>query len=151
MGLSTAGRPADVDFVALMPARVVVVDDDVAARELLCDVLAGGGVEVLGEAGDGLDGVRMALELDPDVVLMDLRMPVLGGIEATQRVRDALPFTQVVILTAYGDHESQRGAGLAGAYAYLVKDTSTQLLLEVVSQATKFRRGLEAREKVSEP
>src|SRR5205823_5200334 len=129
-------------------ARVVVVDDDVDARALLCEVLTAGGVEVLGEAGDGLDGVRIALEHEPDVVLMDLRMPVLGGIEATQQLRDHLPSTQVVMLTAYGDHESQRGAGRAGAYAYLLKDTSSRLLLEVVSQATKFKRGLDARETV---
>ena len=138
----------DADPVALMPARVVVVDDDVAARELLCEVLTGGGVEVVGEAGNGLDGVRTALELEPDVVLMDLRMPVLGGIEATQQLTEQLPCTQVVILTAYGDHESQRGAGRAGAYSYLLKDTSTKLLLEVVNQAAKFKRGLEAREKL---
>jgi len=151
MSLGTADRPADADSVALMPARVVVVDDDAAARELLCDVLAAGGVEVLGEAADGLDGVRMTLELEPDVVLMDMRMPVLGGIEATQRLHQELPCTQVVVLTAYGDHESQRGAGNAGAYAFLLKDTSTKLLLEVVSRAADVKRGLEAREKVPEP
>ena len=140
-----------VDLVALSPARVLVVDDDAATRELLRDVLTIGGIEVVGEAGDGLEGVRLALELEPDVVLMDQRMPVLDGIEATRRLRDELPYTQVVILTAYGDHRSQRGAGRVGAYAYLPKDTSSRLLLEVVTRAADVKRSSEARGEDPEP
>jgi DNA-binding NarL/FixJ family response regulator len=76
---------------------------------------------VVGEAADGLQAVARARELAPDVVVLDLRLPGLNGIQATRAIKRELPGTQVVIFTAYDDPGLARGAAQAGAFAYLVK------------------------------
>ena len=81
--------------------RLLVVDDHHLLRAALVDLLVQAGFEVVGEAADGADAVALAKELDPDVVLMDLRMPVLGGLDATRLIKDACPDIQVVLLTAF--------------------------------------------------
>jgi DNA-binding NarL/FixJ family response regulator len=103
------------------PPRVLVVDDHAMLREALVELLVQAGFEVAGEAADGADAVALAKELAPDVVLMDLRMPVLGGLDATRLIRDACPATQVVLLTAFESPALQREAEDAGCFAYLVK------------------------------
>ena len=85
----------------MSPPRVLVADDHAMLREALVELLAQAGFEVAGEAADGADAVALAKQLEPDVVLMDLRMPVLGGLDATRLIRDACPATQVVLLTAF--------------------------------------------------
>lgn len=98
------------------PARVVVADDQTVVREgivMLLGLLPG--VEVIGAAGDGEEAVRLVGELAPDVVLMDLRMPRCDGVEATRRIREQYPGTQVVVLTTYADDESLFPALRAGA------------------------------------
>jgi DNA-binding NarL/FixJ family response regulator len=105
------------------PLRVVVVDDQQLVREGLTALLdLTEGVEVLGSAADGERALALVAELHPDVVLMDLRMPVLDGIAATARVRDEFPGVAVVVLTTYADDESIAGALAAGARGYLTKD-----------------------------
>ncbi|MEV4318011.1 response regulator transcription factor [Actinocrispum sp. NPDC049592] len=103
--------------------RVVVVDDQqimreglVALLELLDDI------EVVGNGGDGEQALRLAGELRPDVVLMDLKMPVLDGIEATARIRREFPEVAVLVLTTYADGDSIDSALRAGALGYLTKD-----------------------------
>lgn len=128
------------------PARVLVVDDERMVREELAALLAEEGVAVVGEAQDGADGVAMVSELGPDVVLMDLRMPQMGGIEATRRVKQARPHTQVIMLTAYEDAGLQQSARDVGAYAYLVKGCSAEQILETLDAAGRFKRRLEAQE-----
>src|SRR5207302_4038017 len=103
--------------------RLLVVDDQTLIRDglvTICERLPD--VEVVGTAGDGEEAVRLAAELAPDVVLMDLRMPRMDGIEATRRIRSEQPGTHVVVLTTYSDDESVMSALAAGALGYLTKD-----------------------------
>jgi DNA-binding NarL/FixJ family response regulator len=103
--------------------RVLVVDDQALVREGLTALLElTDGVEVVGSAADGERALALIADHRPDVVLMDLRMPVLDGITATARVRDGFPEVAVVVLTTYADDESIAGALAAGARGYLTKD-----------------------------
>jgi DNA-binding NarL/FixJ family response regulator len=105
------------------PLRVLVVDDQQLVREGLTALLdLTEGVEVLGSATNGEQALELIAERRPDVVLMDLRMPVLDGIAATARVREEFPGVAVVVLTTYADDESITGALTAGARGYLTKD-----------------------------
>lgn len=104
------------------PLRILIVDDHAEFRSGLEAMLAATpGVEVVGSAGDGQEGVRSALELQPDVVLMDLHMPQLNGIEATERVVASSPHIGVLVLTMHADDESVFAAMRAGARGYLLK------------------------------
>ncbi|GAA2320406.1 response regulator transcription factor [Nonomuraea roseoviolacea subsp. roseoviolacea] len=103
--------------------RVVVVDDQQLMREGLVALLdLVDDVEVAGDAGDGEEALRLVAELRPDVVLMDLRMPVMDGVEATRRIARDHPDVAVVVLTTYDDDRSVDSALLAGACGYLTKD-----------------------------
>jgi DNA-binding NarL/FixJ family response regulator len=103
--------------------KVVIADDQTAVREGLETLLSTmPDIEVVGSAGDGEHALSLVAQSAPDVVLMDLRMPHVDGIEATQRIRTAHPGTQVVVLTTYADDESIIDALRAGAIGYLTKD-----------------------------
>jgi DNA-binding NarL/FixJ family response regulator len=115
--------------------RVVLADDQVLVRagfRALLDAQAD--IEVVGEAGDGNDAVRMAVELRPDVVLMDIRMPGIDGLEATRRIvqDEHLDRTRIVILTTFDIDEYVFEALRIGASGFLVKDTEPELLLQGV-------------------
>jgi DNA-binding NarL/FixJ family response regulator len=84
-----------VEVGRVSPPRLLVVDDHAMLREALVDLLLQAGFEVVGETADGADAVALAKQLEPEVVLMDLRMPVLGGLDATRLIKDACPATQV--------------------------------------------------------
>jgi DNA-binding NarL/FixJ family response regulator len=103
--------------------RVVIADDQTAVREGL-ELLLGllDDVEVVGAAGDGDEAVRLVIEHDADVALLDLRMPRCDGVTATVRIRAEHPRTQVVILTTYAEDVDITGALQAGALGYLTKD-----------------------------
>jgi DNA-binding NarL/FixJ family response regulator len=122
--------------------RLLVVDDHDMLREALVELLRQAGFEVVGEAADGADAVALAKELEPDVVLMDLRMPVLGGLDATRLIRHATPATQVVLLTAFESPALQQQAEEAGCFAYLVKGSPPGTLRLVLHQAVAARRAL---------
>jgi DNA-binding NarL/FixJ family response regulator len=113
---------------------VVLADDHRMLREGLRRSLEEHGLKVLGEAADGKEAVDLALALGPDVVLMDLSMPALDGIAATRLVRDRAPETQVVILTMHSDDDSLARAIRAGAAGYLVKDCSTNEVVETIEK-----------------
>ncbi|BEL06922.1 response regulator transcription factor [Actinoplanes sichuanensis] len=105
------------------PLRVVVADDQALVREGLTALLElTEGIEVLGAAADGEQALTLVAAHRPDVVLMDLRMPVLDGITATARIRAEFPEVAVVVLTTYADDDSIAGALAAGARGYLTKD-----------------------------
>jgi DNA-binding NarL/FixJ family response regulator len=105
-----------------MSIRVVVADDHPLFRQGLRDALdATPGIEVVGEAATGLDAVRIAIDLEPDVVLMDLQMPEATGVEATRRILDERPETYVLVLTMFDNDFSVFAAVRAGARGYLLK------------------------------
>jgi DNA-binding NarL/FixJ family response regulator len=120
--------------------RVLLVEDDRGLREALRDLLEDFDVDVVGEAIDGREGVRMALDVDPDVVLMDLRMPVLGGIEAAGQIHHRRPDVPVIILTAYDDPALKDGAERSGVYAYLVKGCPPRDIMDATFEAWYERR-----------
>jgi DNA-binding NarL/FixJ family response regulator len=103
--------------------RVVIADDQTAVREGLVTLLSTmPDIEVVGSAADGADAAELVTQTAPDVVLMDLNMPRVDGVEATRRIRNANPDVQVVVLTTYADDESILDALRAGAIGYLTKD-----------------------------
>lgn len=114
--------------------RILVVDDQTVVREglvLLLELLPG--IDVAGSAGDGEQAVAMVAELRPDVVLMDLRMPRVDGVEATRRIKQAHPEVEVVVLTTYADDESIFAALRAGARGYLTKDAGADEIARAVA------------------
>jgi DNA-binding NarL/FixJ family response regulator len=113
--------------------RVLVCDDQWIVCEGLEAILnADSEIEVVGVAHDGAEAVEQAAELQPDVILMDLRMPVMNGIQATQRIHDAYPDIKVLVLTTYGADEWVFDAIRAGAAGYLLKGTPRRALIEAV-------------------
>ena len=105
--------------------KVVIADDQRVVREGLATIVGGlPEVEVVGLAADGQEAVALVADTNPDVVLMDLRMPVMDGAEATAAIRASRPRTHVVVLTTYADDESILAALSAGASGYLTKDAT---------------------------
>lgn len=123
--------------------RVVVADDQTIVREgivMLLGLLPD--IDVVGSAGDGEEAVRLVAEEQPDVVLMDLRMPRCDGVEATRRIREEHPRTQVVVLTTYVDDDSLLPALRAGARGYLTKDAGGEEIARAIADVTAGRAGL---------
>jgi DNA-binding NarL/FixJ family response regulator len=115
--------------------RVLLVDDHDLFRTGLRNLLEEQGVQVIGEAADGAQAVRMVRELAPDVVVMDLNMPGMTGVEATRQVTSLAPLTRVVVLTISDQDEDVMNAILAGACGYLMKDSSIQDLMQGIRAA----------------
>lgn len=110
--------------------RVLIVDDHAMFREGICSLLSAyDDVEVVGEAGDGREGLEKVSQLAPDVVLVDIAMPVLGGFELTRRIRKDYPNSKVLVLTQYDSREYVLPLLKAGASGYITKrEASTELL-----------------------
>jgi NarL family two-component system response regulator YdfI len=118
--------------------RVLIADDHMVVREGLQTVLElAGDIEPVGTAADGAEAVRLAGELAPDVVLMDLRMPGVDGIEAIRQIKERYPAVEIVILTTYDDDEYIVRGLRAGARGYLLKDTGRQALFEAIRAAAR--------------
>jgi len=113
--------------------RVLIADDHTMVRESLVSVLqAEGDVQVVAQAADGFDAVEKAIQLRPDVVIVDLSMPRLSGIEVIRRLREAVPAARVLVLTMHQEDEYILQAVRAGASGYLVKDSAAAELLAAV-------------------
>jgi len=125
--------------VDVRPIRIVIAEDQTLVRRGVALLLAmEPDMEVVGQACNGVEAVDLALLLRPDVILMDLHMPVKGGVAATREITRALPGTQVLVLTTLDDDETVFEAVRAGAHAYLLKDASEDELLETIRA---LRRG----------
>lgn len=127
----------------MKPIRVLIVDDHVIVREGL-NILLGDepGFEVVGMAGESDSAVALAKKHKPDVVLMDLVMPGLDGIETTRRVLAVVPSTQVLVLTSFADDQRVRAAIQAGAIGYLLKDVLKPELLNAIRSAAAGKPAL---------
>jgi DNA-binding NarL/FixJ family response regulator len=116
-----------------MALRLLIVDDQPLIRRGLAMMLATElGIEVVGQAGDGLEAIEMAMALRPDVVVMDLQMPRASGVVATREITAKLPSTRVVVLTTFDDDALVFEAIKAGAHAYLLKDATEEDVLETI-------------------
>jgi DNA-binding NarL/FixJ family response regulator len=121
-----------------MATRILIADDHGVVRRGLRMFLAlDPELEVVGEATDGAEALRLARELKPDVVLMDLLMPVMDGIAATSAIRRELPDTEVIALTSVLEDASVVGAVRAGAIGYLLKDTQAEELRRAIKAAVE--------------
>lgn len=118
------------------PVRVLVVDDQRLMRDGIASLLSiQEGIEIVGTAGNGVEAVEQALALRPDVVLMDVRMPVMDGVAATAELHRELPSCQVLMLTTFDDEEYIVDALQAGASGYLLKDVPAQDLAKAIISA----------------
>ncbi len=116
-----------------MKIRILLADDHPLLREAMRNAFERRkDMEVVGEAGDGEEAVKICSELKPDIVIMDIVMPKLSGIEATKQIRKISPATAVMILTAYDDDRYVIGLLEAGAAGYLLKSARSQVLVEAV-------------------
>src|SRR5690348_13494414 len=119
-----------------MTIRIVIADDHSVVRQGLRMFLGlDPELEIVGEAADGAEAVRLAQQLRPDVVVMDLLMPVMDGITATATIRRELPETEVLALTSVLEDASVVGAVRAGAIGYLLKDTEAEALCQAIKAA----------------
>ena len=120
-----------------MAIRLMLADDHRMLREGLRRSMTDAGFDVIGEAGDGVEAVRLALQLSPDVILMDVTMPNCDGVEACRQVKSTSSDTKVVMLTMHADQDVLTNAIRAGAIGYLTKDCSTREIAEAVRMAAE--------------
>jgi DNA-binding NarL/FixJ family response regulator len=131
-------RSLPTSFEGDKDLRVLVVDDHPAFRKALTSALRlVGDIEVAGEAGGGVAACEEAQQLQPDVVLMDLSMPDLSGIDAMKKIHETQPGLPVVILTAHADEGVERAAREAGASGFLAKGSGLQDLVVVLQEAAE--------------
>lgn len=124
-----------------MQLRILVADDHPLFREGVRNVVNNAeGMTVVGEAATGEDTVKLALELLPDVVLMDIRMPGLNGIEATARIRSAHSGIRVLMLTMFKDDDSVISGMKAGASGYMLKDADKEDIIRAIQAVNRSRR-----------
>ncbi len=138
--------------------KVLLVDDHTVVRSGLSAVLAvSDDLELVGEASDGSEAVKMAERLHPDVVLMDLLMPVMNGVEATKIIKERWPKIQVIALTSFKEKEYVEGALKAGATGYLLKNVTADELVNAVRKSVQGQPSLSPEaaqvliQKVNEP
>ena len=127
-------QPTDQPTPGTAPRRVVIAEDEVLIRMDLAEMLSEEGYEVVGQAGDGAKAIELAEELRPDLVILDVKMPVLDGIAAAERIASQR-IAPVVILTAFSQRDLVERARDAGAMAYLVKPFSKTDLVPAIEMA----------------
>ena len=125
------------------PIRILTVDDHPLIRAGLAAFLkTESDVEVIGEAGNGEEAIERYRELRPDILMMDLSMPVMDGLSATRAIVDEFPDARIIVLTTYGGDEDIHRALEAGARGYLVKDMLADEVMDVVHAVHQGRRGI---------
>lgn len=135
---STAAQPQLQDTI-----RVLVADDHAIVRKGICALLATEpGIEVVGEARDGNDAIAAAQRLQPDVILMDLVMPGVDGLEATRRLACCQPQARILVLTSFAGDDKIFPAIKAGALGYLLKDSSPEELVNAIQQVHRGESSL---------
>lgn len=123
-----------------MSPRVLVVDDQALFRQGLCSLLAGDGtLQVVGQASNGLECLRQVAALRPDVVLLDLRMPELDGVQTIRRLREVGSDVRIVVLTTFDDDQLVFEALREGALAFLLKDASAEEIADAIREAAEGR------------
>jgi two-component system nitrate/nitrite response regulator NarL len=123
--------------------RVLVVDDHALIREGLASLLSSQpDIEIVAKAGDGREALRLAQQLQPDLVLMDVSMPVMNGLEATQRLLEALPACKVIMLTESDDEDRLFEAVQNGAMGYIVKNTAIETLIPMLRRVLRGEAAL---------
>ena len=131
-------RPELIESLPVKQITVLLAEDNANFRKSLKLLIeADGDITVVGEAKNGCEAVRLAMKLRPDVIVMDIAMPLLNGLQATQQILLASPATRVLILSAHPDPEYIQHAMLFGASGYLIKQSSTQVLAQAVREAKK--------------
>ena len=131
--MTSAGAGSGTEPIRPEPIRVVISDDHQLFRRGLKMVLeAEEDIEVVGEAADGQEALATVEELAPDLVLMDVRMPRMGGIEATRAIRQLFPTTRIIVLTVSDEQDDLYGAVKAGANGYLLKEVSIEEVADAV-------------------
>jgi NarL family two-component system response regulator LiaR len=125
------------------PIRVLLVDDHAVVRSGLAAVLASlDDMQLAGEAGNGLDAIRFCERVTPDVILMDLVMPVMDGVAATRTIHERWPDIKIITLTSFGDKDLVEGALKAGAISYLIKSISALELADAIRGAMAGKSSL---------
>jgi len=115
--------------------RLLIVDDVPQVRAELRTLLSlAGEVEVVGEAGNGLEAIRQAEALQPEVILMDLEMPVLDGYEAAQQIKASWPQCKVIALTVHGYEAARKQAAQAGVDAFVVKGAPVEIIIQMIEK-----------------
>ncbi|MFQ5859180.1 MAG: response regulator [Anaerolineae bacterium] len=118
----------------MKPLRVLLVDDHPLFRDGIFTLLSTAeGMEVVGEAGNGEEAIEQARVLDPDLILMDIQMPGMSGLEATRRIKSEMPDTRIVMLTVSDDDEDVMEAVRCGAQGYLLKSLHSETFLELLA------------------
>jgi DNA-binding NarL/FixJ family response regulator len=123
----------DDNYVAMTTLRILIADDHPVYRDGLSAALKAAGFDVVGEAADGRQAVALSLELQPDVVIMDLDMPDMGGIEATRRIAHRSPHIGILVLTMLTDDDSVFAALRVGARGYLLKEAGQAEIVRAVN------------------
>lgn len=120
--------------------RILITDDHIVVREGLRTLISTEpGLEVIGEAADGVQAVQLACELEPDVILMDMVMPKMSGLEAIKKIKEECPDARILVLTSFSDDETVFPAIKAGALGYLLKNTSPDRLLNAIREVHQGR------------
>jgi two-component system, NarL family, response regulator DesR len=127
--------PGVKEFVQGSRRRVLIVDDSPQVRQELCTLLPlAGDIEIVGEAADGLEAIRLTNLLQPEVVLLDLQMPVMDGYQAAWQIKADWPSCRVVALTVHGDEATRQKASQAGVDVFLVKGAPLETLVQAISE-----------------
>jgi DNA-binding NarL/FixJ family response regulator len=140
---ATRREPQD-DQMLDEPIRLLIADDDHRTTMVLRESLAAFGFDIVGNARNGAEAGDKAAALKPEVVLMDLRMPEVDGIEATVLIKAQEPRTQVVILTAFSERDAKQAAEFMGAASLLEKDTPLDVLVDTLRAAALVYRSSSA-------